>query len=935
MSGRAACLVALFALAAVPAAAQVDPSGEWRTLHTTHFRVHFRPAFVGVARQAANEAERAWALLATELPAPRGIVDLTLSDDADIANGYAAQVPSNRITVLLTTGAGELALQRFDSWLRGVIVHELAHVFHLDRAHRWWGALQTVFGRAPGLFPNGYQPSWVVEGLATYYESRFTTGGRVDSDVHAQVLAAQYADGPQRHPWNAVFYSSWPAGWAPYAYGAQFLDSTYSLIGDSLLAGYVSTASRQLIPWRVGRPYRLTTGRQLQLDWDTVTRVAPAPAAIAPNRPPPVVLARGLRSPALPQISRDRRLVAYHHDDGTHAPEIRIVSLDEWRTVRRHRVNANVTFDWLGDTLVVAQIDFTGRRVIRSDLYSWLPDGRWRRDTRGQRLTAPRGGGSVLTVVGLTPAGQRPFVNGVGLSDTAGTTWGALAPSRDGRWIAASRHRDGHWSLVRWPVDHPDSGLVLLSSGDVITDPVWDDAGKLYFVMPSNGLPQIHEWTAAGAVVRTAVPFGARNGVPLPDGGFLYSTLAGDGWQLHRDAGQSPRPATVAPPEPFDSAPAVATRETGYASWPSVRPHYWLPSYSDAGAAGRFFGFSTSGTDAVGRTSWFVSGLVSPDPFRGLASFRLVNEALGSPSLDLGASNDWSLVGTSGRGITVSEHAVDASLGATFVARRWRSNASLRFALEAERLRYAAEPPAPIDSVCSGCEPRDFVGASVTLRLAHVVNAPLAVSSQDGVVWTLFYRRREQIESTDWSGEAQSRLAAYLALPVVGYARPVLAVRLSGGLAHGPAPLSFGIGGVSSGVLDLGFGFRLGTSRSFPVRGYEPSDLRGSHALTATAELRWPLLLLGRSIGHLPVGADQLALTLFADAGDAWDGSDGPHLTRMVSVGGELVADFRVNYDLPLRIRFGVAYPVGLQETLDAQSRPRQPSAYVAFGADF
>src|SRR3990172_6881732 len=117
---HAASLLALVGLAVIPAVAQVDPSGEWRTLHTTHFRVHFRPAYRAVAQQAANEAERAWALLSSELPPPRGVIDLTLSDDMDVANGFATQVPSNRFTVFLTSAAGEMTLQRFDSWLRVV-----------------------------------------------------------------------------------------------------------------------------------------------------------------------------------------------------------------------------------------------------------------------------------------------------------------------------------------------------------------------------------------------------------------------------------------------------------------------------------------------------------------------------------------------------------------------------------------------------------------------------------------------------------------------------------------------------------------------------------------------------------------------------------------------------------------------------------------------
>src|SRR2546426_9620335 len=101
---------------------QVDPAGPWRTLHSAHFRIHFRPAYRAVAGEAAREAGRAYALLASELTPPRGVIDLTLADDADAANGSASTFPSNRISVLLPPPVADPALQDYDSWLRLVIV---------------------------------------------------------------------------------------------------------------------------------------------------------------------------------------------------------------------------------------------------------------------------------------------------------------------------------------------------------------------------------------------------------------------------------------------------------------------------------------------------------------------------------------------------------------------------------------------------------------------------------------------------------------------------------------------------------------------------------------------------------------------------------------------------------------------------------------------
>ena len=96
---RASCVVLL--LVARPALAQ-DPSGTWRTLHTQHFRIHFRPVYRARAVEAAREAERAYRLLSSELHPPRGIIDVTLSDDVDAANGFTTVFPSNRFTIFLT-----------------------------------------------------------------------------------------------------------------------------------------------------------------------------------------------------------------------------------------------------------------------------------------------------------------------------------------------------------------------------------------------------------------------------------------------------------------------------------------------------------------------------------------------------------------------------------------------------------------------------------------------------------------------------------------------------------------------------------------------------------------------------------------------------------------------------------------------------------------
>lgn len=907
--------------------AQADPSGHWRTLHTEHFRLHFRPANRDVAQVAAREAERAWGLLATELHPPRGAVDLTLADNVDAANGFTTTYPSNRITIYLTPPATDPGLQHYDSWLRLVIVHELAHVFHLDRATGIWGGLQSLFGRAPGLFPNEYQPTWVVEGLATYYESKFTAAGRANGSFHAQILAAASAGGAARSPWDANYFARWPGGLTPYAYGGQFFAAMAQRAGDSVVPRLVDRTAGQLIPFRVGRPLRLAVGRDLGREWPAVT--VPAVDTMAGTRGQ--VIAAGLRHAPAPRVSPDGRRVAYLHDDGRGAARVRVVDASTWRVLRSHRVTGEVSFDWSGDTLLVAQLEFTALRRIRSDLYRWQPDGSWRRLTHGARLTEPRQGSAAIAI---DPAANHPVIAGTPLAAPAGVTWGSVVTSPEGRWIAATRHQNGHWSLVRWPAGVPDSMTTVYTTGGVVTDPVWTADGALLAVTEVHGLPQVVRWSDSTSRAVTGDILGARNPAPLADGSLLYATLGARGWELrHAEAMTGSTVGAGETAAAFDSAAAVATRETGYAVWPSLRPHFWIPLYLDAGLAGRFFGASTAGGDAIGRFAYYADALASVDPGRVRGTFVAVTDVLSNPTLDLSYSNDWSPIFFHPTGHAVSEETRDGALGVTFTARRWRRVLSVRVAAETEDRRFVALPDTALATICSGCRDRHLVGGTVSIGAARYVTAPLAISAQDGYAWSVTYRRREEQTTPRWSGEWRSRLALWTRLPLGGgFADPVLALRFAAGRTDGPLVLNFGAGGVSSGTFVLGTGIELGTTREFPVRAYAAGTVRGRRAATATAELRVPAALVGRAVGHLPLGVDKLSFALFGDAGDAWDPGARAQLGRLAAVGVEAIGDLTVNYSFPLRLRLGVAEAIG---ALPSSGGRRWPQVYAALAADF
>ncbi len=924
--------ILLFAMLASRAEAQVDPSGSWRTLHTPHFRIHFRPAYRDAALTQAREAERSYGLLATELHPPRGIVDITLADDIDAANGFTTVFPTNRITIYAAPPAGDHGLLFYDTWLRLVTTHELTHVFHLDRSRGLWSGLQRVFGRAPGLFPNEYQPSWVIEGLATYYESKFTNAGRVRGSFHTQVLGADRAAGASRSPWNATLFTRWADGLVPYAYGSRFFHYFAGAVGDSVVPRFAEATSAQLIPFRVGRQVaRVAPGRTLGGEWPRGTApdlrgTSMAPAARA--------LDSLLRTEPVPRLSPDGRRVAYVRDDGKGTSVLRVLDAATGRRLAAHRVNGGVDYDWLGDTLVVTQLDFTSRWRIRSDLYRWVPGRVWRRATRAARLVAPAGGGGRLAAIALGPLSGRPTVPAPALPP--GAVWEDVAPSPDGRQVAGIRIVDGRWALVRWPTDSPGASAVLLETGGSIADAVWTSAGELWFVADPSGVPQVYRWRdSGGAQPLTNEPLGARAPAPLGDGTLLYAALRARGWELRRAAAlDAAAPVRFAGPPPFDSAPAVPLRETGYTMWPSLRPHFWIPAFVDAGPSGRFGGALTAGTDALGRFAYAADLLVSRQPFRAEGDFVLVSSVLGNPTLDVSAWASWTDLGRppSAPTVTVSELDHYAALGATFVTRRWRGLASVRLAAELERFRYAAIPDSSLAAVCPACVTQNLVGGSVTLTLSRLVTGALSVSPEDGVAWSATYRRREEQGSARWSNELRSRLALYVRVPGLGgFAHHVVALRLLAGATNGPLGTLFRVGGVAPQGVNLFFAPTLTATRAFPLRGYASGELRGQRAAAGSAEYRVPLALVGRALGHLPLGVDKLWLNLFADAGDAWSPGTSPRLTRLRSAGLELAGRMTVSYDFPLSVRLGVAQPLAAPPSGAA----RRPQVYAALASDF
>ena len=1002
-----ALFAALLLSYAGPAAAQATPPDEdWRQFPTEHFVVTYPNRIEELARRAATIAERAHALLEDRFAAmPDGPVQLLLTDHADIANGFASPIPYNRITIFARPPMEGGSLSYFDDWLELVITHELVHTFHLDMTGTLGRVLRKVFGRVPVIwpaFPSAATPTWLIEGVATYYESQLTDAGRVKGTWQEMVIRAAALDssfvtldqGSGKSP-------VWPAGHRPYVYGARYLEHMAGLHGEESMGDFARAMAGQWIPYRLNAAGRDAFGATVSESWDAwgsemsevYRSLASGLAESAPITMGETVEGAG-RVAEQAIVSPDGETLAFIRSDGVDAGQIRFANPDGSNARRLTRINgAGGTLSWEpGGGLVFAQLDFTDRYRLTSDLYRARADGSVERLTRGKRLTsadvAPNGsraiavqeggGTNILVIVDLATGEVAP------LSDPdAGRHWAFPRWSPDGNRIAA----------VRWIAPGLMDIVILDESGDVTaevtrdravdTTPFWTpDGSAVVWSSDRTGIPNLFAATLAGdgqPEVRqvTNVLGGALHPSVDPQGRWIhFSSYHADGWHIERipfapadwfapqptsdrfaietapseveqDPG-APEPVPGAPgPSGSAGEPAVSRK---YRALPTLRPYNWLPLYVPAEegtdqAGGRrevlkrFVGLSIGGSDLVGRHSYSLSARASIDAKRFSGGFGYSYRGLGNPILGLSLTQSYDASsrtfgvefsdGTM-REFFLVEQERRGMLSASFARLRYRTSTALYLSggLVREHLTLQDLEGREGPTLTNLPPPTTFGEMRATLSASNTQRRALSFSREDGVRAYVSGRIRRHrgldslrnvIGADRGFREVTGEVSAFKSLGRLGFANHVLALRFSAGAAFGAGANQFhfyagGAEGTRESVSGLGlFG---GSSLLFPVRGYPKNHRSGRSAWTASAEYRFPLALIDRGVGVLPLFFDRIHGSVFFDAGNAWGPQlgernyDNPRQAALASVGAEVSLIVAALYQRGIAVRFGGGMPL-------------------------
>jgi Tol biopolymer transport system component len=912
--GSALLLAASLGLAPSAAPASFPPELRFRSLETRLVIVDYSQELEPTARRAAA--------LATEILARHearyGIrvgpkVHIVLADDQDSPNGFATPLPYPLVNIRAVAPDGSDDFGNYESWLRLVLTHELAHIVHLEPAAGLSGLGRKLLGRAPFLFYNSVTPTWMIEGLATYEETEGTAFGRGRNPDSRMVLRMAALEGSFLDEDQPVLgLDRWPSGLGSYLFGEAFLRDLTSRSGPDTLPRLAHDNVHHVVPYLDELTATHVTGTSFHSWWkewafESKVRFREQAKELAAQglTSSRALGSHGLRQ-ASPRFSPDGRWIAYTANSLERHTSLRLVRADGTEDHELVECDGGGGVSWTADGkgLVYEEANVYRRFSVRSDLrYLDVATRRVRRLSHGLRARQPdvsRRDGRIVFVRRLSDRGELGVMGLDGRNlrqlthSTPGTEWNFPRWSPDGTFLVASRFTEGGWlDLVRI---EPETGEVteLIHDRAKDVEPTFSPDGSLVlFRSDRDGISNLYALRLADAALLrvTRVLGGAFEPDVSPDGQHVaFSGYDSEGYKLRvaelsgaglENAAPFEDTHPAAQPEP----PPVTSKERPYRPFPTLLPRFWAP-YVARESEEWTVGVATGGADPLVRHAYGLDVHVGVDSGRlGYRGFYQYNRLWPTLQLTLRDTTDLESDASLDR---TRELQLIADLPVT---RSLRSSQDLTVAYRRRRDSVETDPVAAS---------LDLGAIETAWTWTSAKQYRYSISQVDGSRLQLAWARESPALGSDVSlSRLTGDLRSYLRLG----GRHALALRLAGGGTLGQPGFqrSFSVGGFpDSGLFDV-----VRTNVSV-LRGYKDDAFSGRSFVSGNAEWRFPLGYPQHGWRSFPAFLRHVHGTLFADAASAWSGDfRGDDLKT--SAGAALGSDLTVSHVLPTTFVLGVA----------------------------
>lgn len=890
-----------------------NPSQDWRSADTPHFRINYLHSQRTQAERAAIYAEDAYTRITQQLAwQPKDKTELMLLDSYDISNGFSTPLPFNE-NVLFLTPPDDGELLHNHNWLDGLITHEFTHTVHMDKV----GVLRDmrgIFGRFDLLFPNAVQPTWGIEGIATLNESfpaqgkgrllnaEFEALMRIEREYGFISLAEINSNG-RRLPTSKQ-----------YLYGVYFYDFLNRKYGADAAVRYIQNYSDNIVPMVQSNPIPIT-GKPLSELWDEFlldlgeqidTRTATIKATPRADGAPLLKAHYNISS----ITSVPDGVLAVVNDGLLGTKLLHLDTQGATRELTDLRANAHIDAHPDG-TLLIAQPDIFDNYNLYYDLYTWTENTGIQRLTEGQRYRRAVWAGS--RIAALKHEGGVPSLdllevhtdNAQKIKNLYAGTDGMeaidVAANADGSRVAMILKKNSAWQIVEFDVLQSTSRVLFNFDAPLQGLRYAREELQLEFIASKDRVQNLWRYQiGTGELTRLSHTY---TGVTLQsgiaaDGSVVLGVMAAGGTELRLLANTvTASTSAVSNTLPLLTATAASNALLGeaqaYSALNSVYPRSWFPSsFADRGLVA--YGLSTYGTDAMQWHTYSVNALweFSQNEPIGNVSYNYLNRHFFGLSRDLFAKQWTGLAGQEKTTI------YDRSTSAQWV--------SMQPWLQSERRIHVG-----IGAAQQSTERVRINSITTYPQLERVAAIFAQYDSRESGWYATAYNRgtfaRLLFESyrpfnTYYDGNVL-RLDAQKLWPI---GSSVLSAHWTEAHAAGVTE-PFQLGGAYN-TTSASIAPTL-NQRALPLHGYAGSELalQGNNARTLSVGWQIPLVDIDHHFMSPPVGINRLSATTFLDAGSVWNqgASNAPVYKGM---GIELNAETKLFYRLPLPLSIGIAH---------------------------
>lgn len=896
-----------------------DPSEDWKTLHTEHFLIHHLASYSDHAKRTAIISERSYRHLQKKLSwTPEEKINILITDEHDIANGSASPYPFNLAILRLYPPDEAGSLEDYDDWLSLLIEHELTHIFHTDKSTGASNRLRKVFGRHILLFPNILQPAWLIEGLATYYETHKGIGRgqssgfemRMREEVNKGLLPVSTVNLPP---------DSQPLG-RHYLYGVYFYQFLQKKYGEHVIKLLIDNYSNNLLPFAINSNSKGILRKDITQLWNEykhyLKKRFDAQIELLSNSK----LNEG--SPvsdeliSLTSLDSDTSNALYFIDDklesGTH-----LVKLVAGKKDKLIELNRFSQFDLGSDNnIYISQIDYCDQHHLYYDLYRFnLKTKKLKQLTecaRYKRFSVSKTTNNIVAVSINNSIPQIDLLNSDG--QLIRTLWqgeyGDVINHIDwsekrNKLLLSKKELNKSWSIQELDLVTNKLEPLVSNKAENMHGRYTSDSSEFMYISDKTGVFNVYKYSflTGNNQALSNVLTGAFSPYQINKDEFYYLNFERDGYRLHSSNTKNTKAFKLKEIEGFEPRymenqldDLTELHITDYNVWSDLKPRYWFPYFAFVDESSEV-GFSTSSNDSLQNHFYeliFIYGISQ-------------EEVLGS--LFYSYSNWFNF-------ITSKQNIVYTNTN-TNLTDLIRENTQFQTLFSLPFIKLKKQWDITLGLV--GYAEKDAYRASGILANSSV---------DDKIMGLSFYFNNKQSflkGNSPESGRDVSLVAENSDAFKSDYAGQLttvewreffqlgnhysLAFRYVAG--HGDNTMrSFRLGGTKTelnavSITNSNSARKVFNIRNYALRGYAENTQTGHNIEMATLEWRFPLMHVEKGIMAPPLGIIKHSGSLFTEAGASWD--SGQQKNIISSVGAEWLMQTNLFYNLNLQMRFGIA----------------------------